>query len=761
MPKLRDQARGGIAAAAGGSFQDRVGAWFAVRVLADTEASPLFDLPATSTLETIRAQTGQPIDDLGCDVKDRASDERGFVFVQAKRSLPVSSSPTGDLAKVLDEIVRQYLAANPRRLDRYVVVTRRLTASLTDAQHILERNRLMPEGDLLVGAATTDAERAVLAILREHVRRSWALASRSEPTDQDLRAVLDPLFVHALDPEETQAGEEAALQLLRTSVVEPPSLDKLAWAQLVQWAGRLARAATGTSRTKLQGFLLDQLVGLRIPRSTQQGVQALLRATDRSWKVLEAHESIVLAGGNRVIPRTVAGDIEASLRRDSTIITGQPGAGKSGAMMSALRRLRDGGADVVLIAAETLTGGDEAGLRTELEITSSVADILRSWPGTGIGVLAIDGLDALRGSPTERVIRRTVADVVGGDDRWRVLLSIRTYDLRNSELTSMKSGRSAVPLTRIVVEQLDDSEIDDLEAAAPELHKLASAPGSDLAALLRNTFNLALAAQLLYVVGVPINELSPIRSQLALLDLYWQRRVIDTDGHGDERERLVAVGCEAMIKARQLIVPRSILARVDPAVLPDVLSRGVMTEWRALPGQLPARESIAFTHHVLFDYSAARLLRGVDRTLVEILAGDRALAVLLRPSVTLHFHYLWESRPSADFWQIALGFVTAAGVPDLAKLTAGLVAAERVGSLAEASPLLEAIRSPVQSTREQGELLLGHIVNTILASDDRTRQVVGADAGPWLEVAAAIGVPQSPSVAQSITQLLRIAIADG
>ena len=55
---------GGAATAGGMNFQYRVTAWVAVHILAEKELSLPWDLPEGTTLEWLRCETEQPVDDL-------------------------------------------------------------------------------------------------------------------------------------------------------------------------------------------------------------------------------------------------------------------------------------------------------------------------------------------------------------------------------------------------------------------------------------------------------------------------------------------------------------------------------------------------------------------------------------------------------------------------------------------------------------------------------------------------------------------------
>ena len=96
---------GGAATAGGMDFQHRVAAWVAVHILAEKDATPPWDLPTGTTLESLRCETEQPVDDLLV-----GTSTNGLVFAQIKRTLQLSESADSDLASALDQVVRQFIA---------------------------------------------------------------------------------------------------------------------------------------------------------------------------------------------------------------------------------------------------------------------------------------------------------------------------------------------------------------------------------------------------------------------------------------------------------------------------------------------------------------------------------------------------------------------------------------------------------------------------------------------------------------------------
>jgi hypothetical protein len=74
------------------SFQHRVAAWLAVRILAEGNAGPLWDLSSSSTVEFIRCETEQPVDDIMIGLLNERWGGEGRVVVHGQtfdaRTLP-------------------------------------------------------------------------------------------------------------------------------------------------------------------------------------------------------------------------------------------------------------------------------------------------------------------------------------------------------------------------------------------------------------------------------------------------------------------------------------------------------------------------------------------------------------------------------------------------------------------------------------------------------------------------------------------------
>src|SRR5882672_4933136 len=96
---------GGAATQAGIDYQNRVATWVAVHILAEQDASPPWSLPASVTLEFLRCETEQPVDDLLV-----GTSEGGHTFAQVKHGLRLETAASSPFASAVDQFVRQFVA---------------------------------------------------------------------------------------------------------------------------------------------------------------------------------------------------------------------------------------------------------------------------------------------------------------------------------------------------------------------------------------------------------------------------------------------------------------------------------------------------------------------------------------------------------------------------------------------------------------------------------------------------------------------------
>lgn len=424
------------------------------------------------------------------------------------------------------------------------------------------------------------------------------------------------------------------------------------------------------------------LAGRTVPRPRSD--IDTLRAYTRETLGQQARFAMIQASGTIVkVQRACVNKLVSAAKEGSLLIVGEPGAGKSGAQYDAVTALLAAGADVVVLAAEGLAADSLGELRTELGVEGDLLSILDGWPGNGPAYLVIDALDAARSEGVAQTLRDLMRSVIGRNGRWRVIASIRKFDLRYSfELRRMVSGAAVADFAdpeftqvrHLKVPVLDDDELAQVAAQSNNLQTVLATAGAELRPLLRVPFHLSLVAAIL-ADGIPAAELTPIRTQIELLDRYWETRVIRSDRAGETRESLLRTITEEMVRRRSLRAPRSVVAH-EP--LRDILSANVLIEWQTTGASRPEQALLAFSHHLLFDYAVARLLfRGEHRDLVRRLEAEPDLALFARPSVVLHFHHVWVAEPSRTvFWDLVATIQQSETLSEIAKTIGPMVVAD-------------------------------------------------------------------------------------
>jgi hypothetical protein len=393
-------------------------------------------------------------------------------------------------------------------------------------------------------------------------------------------------------------------------------------------------------------------------------------------------------------------DLNRFVMAGSGVIVGGPGVGKSYLLGDLGEQLDTQGTPYLFLMIDSLGEVTEADLRREVGYEGT--DLIASLAGTDlmeeIGILIIDGYDAARNERTQKnaleLIRRARQELRG---KWNVAVSVRNYDARKSPelldlfgkgMADSRPTDPAIPCRHFVIPALDDQDLNQLRTASPELSKVLDAATGDFKSLLRTPFNLWLLEKLLPDLGDP-EQLIPIRSEVQLLRLFWQRRVAD-GSRGIDREVILRSILKEMVGARSLSVNRTEV--YDPALnegWQDLLSREVLIETSS------SAQRVRFRHNVLFDYAVSiLLLDDQPDTLLRFLAEDRSRQLFLRPSLVYFFARLWHGDRDA-FWSNYQGVLASeeASVRLLGQLLPPTVVVQEARELQDLRPLLDALKT--------------------------------------------------------------------
>jgi len=408
-----------------------------------------------------------------------------------------------------------------------------------------------------------------------------------------------------------------------------------------------------------------------------------------------------------------------------------------------------------------------SGLSRERGITHELSEILENWLGAEAGLLVVDALDAARKSETQNTLGVVIEEVLyGAAGRWNVVASVRSYDLRQGiEWARMFRGSLPTPdhsdplfrtVRHIAVARLTDAELAQIVNFSPTLSTLYETASPLLRVLLRNMFNLRLLAEL---VGEEIvtSQLAAITTQAELLDTYWRHRIRRADGNHDRREQALKALVDQMLEARSLQADRAtVVAQTDPNAIVDLERFDIV---RAEDEHGHNEDTLLFTHHVLFDYAVARLTfrRGRDPVnLVDRLTKEPALALMLRPSLSMAFSEVWSEsqvgRPR--FWKLVFAVAAEPRVPAVGQLIGPMTIAEQAESFGDFQPLLEALQ-PNDPRRPTAQLILHHLPGAILVRVKAGAALVGPLSGPWMALARALAAIRADSAMMAVNLLVR------
>jgi hypothetical protein len=742
---------------AGARYQNQVTAWLAAKMLAERPAAPIL---ARGTLTYIAAESGEAVDDVLA-----GNDQGSFAFVQAKRRISLSSREGSDLEGVVNQSVRQIAATadpgkrpwsrnlNPNS-DRLVLVTSSDSPATirTHLRNALQRiGGLHPEQNIM-DAAKNRPEEDALTDLLTLLNREWEKVAGSAPTVEEQKLFLKLFDIEVLDPDDGEIHESGAKTDLAAFVLADASQEHFAWTSLVTICGTSATRQTGFTLEGLRRSLRADNLALKAVPSFDADIEALRRHTKTTLDHLAGLSCIRIGGQELKVDRLAVTELIRVAEQTSSLVVGQPGAGKSGATYDTARRLQEQGRDVICFAVDRLDFTNLPQVQAELGLKHPLTDVIKAWDGNGKGIILIDALDAARVAAAGEVILALIEELKNGS-RWNVVASVRKWDLRyNPDLRATFRSTSAIhvssdltdpefyDVTHVNVPVFSPEELDGVCSGSAPLKALKESANQSTLELLRVPFNLRLAAELLDS-GMEPAEFSPLRDQVGLLDAYWNRRVAVVPD-GDSREQVLRLCLSDMVANRRLRTSRTkALEGGGTQPLKQLLSLNVLSEWQASSASSPNRQLLAFAHNVLFDFGAAELyLPHEPDDFLAMFAAQPDLALLLRPSLHMRFQRLWMTDKTA-FWTLTFQLCSNETLPALLQSCPLAIVAQNAKTVEEVELLAEQLRRVPADQIPGAARAYRHLVGVLVAGGSDNQPDLGAAAGPWLDLAADALVP--------------------
>ncbi|WP_245418681.1 ATP-binding protein [Mesorhizobium sp. WSM3864] len=713
-------------------FQAEVGTWLAAHLLARMPVAGRFGLANAALPVSLQLETGDGLDDIRLE-----QDDASRIDLQSKTRAGLDINPKSPLGKTISQLVRVMIDAQATGLAVDPAKARAVLAVAVNAPRTLDAlERGCRAFDLGGSWATTkagrsSAEREALDLFETHTRSAWATYSATPPTDEELATMARLFRIVRFSMNEGEDNWREASRLLGTRLYGAEAAGD---APLRELKG-IIRGMIGSGAPANRVGLLRELRRLGHndvgAADYTADLERLSVATQAELARLRGHTRLPIAGGIP-IARASDGPLGAAIDTGSMIIIGEPGAGKTGALV-ALAQARIAVEDaVVFLSVDRFPGvGIAANLQSELGLAHPLTEVLAAAPGSRRKLLIIDALDAARGGPAEGVFAQLIEALGAAAPDWTVIASIRTFDLRNG-----RRFRDAMPGTppdpayaetglgnvrHFQVPRLSDDDLDAAGVAAADLGALLSAAPGKLRDLLRNVFNLSLAAQLL-ADGASPDSIRTVATQSDLIDAYEDRRLVGTPAH-----QAAAATVGAMVARRRLAVRKVVVGHDQ---LDAVIQTGVLAE---------SGDLVSFAHHVLFDHVAGRFfLEWDDPTrLIRQLGGDSSIALMLAPALRFAIERLWrqDAEGKAQVWNLIADIYADPEVDPVLANVALRTAIERVAVSADVTGLVGLI-----AARPNGEALatmMSRLARFVGLAVDAAGSIVPEEALAWAMVADA------------------------
>ena len=753
---------GGRATAAGIEYQSRVGAYFCVQILAEKDIVPAaWDFETNETLEAIEGETNYQVDDL---LLHTSVGRR--VFINVKRRLTNSTSETSDFAKAINQLVRQFLqdTDSGSRNDKLILVTSPSSSETikTHFYSLLVRIRNSRSGQPSANLVRNNDERKVLETVKKHIITFWTQKTNAVPSDDQIIELLKSIRLEVLDVDAGGKDEQIAQTWLNSLILDDYQA-AAAWNHLVGFCLTLYSQSGGADRNKLQAEMLRSGRHLKNTRSYQEDIKKLKELTRKTFLSLQ-NLSVIKCGQKSIkIKRPVKDILISAADTGSVVVIGEPGSGKSGVLYDFVEDRINQKRDVFFLAVDKIEAGSKTEFHQEFRLEHDFNEVLSNWVGNEPGYLVIDALDASRDAGKARFINNLLEDVLQNNKRWKVIVSIRKFDLRyNAQLQNLFAGRleseyispEFTNLRHINIPKLETNEWLQIPQQYPDFGTLFLQADDNLRELLFVPFNLRLLGEL-FGEGVSIGELSPIRTQIELLERYWQERVIGSDFRGDTREAVLAKVVGLMVEKRRMQINRQeIIDAATGNTLGEILSQNVLAEWQASEVKTE-RSILTFSHHVVFDYAVARLfLRGTNEIFIGKLESDNDLVLAIRPSILLHFQYELL-KGNLNFWKLVFSVIRSEKIPAIGKLI-GTSAA--VGSAEEVEffkPFFDLLTSIDTNSQQIGVETLTHLARELrVKASESLAFLFSGEKLLWTNFLKELSKILTPSIAHNIRYIM-------
>jgi hypothetical protein len=236
---------GGAATCGGVDFQQRVAGYFMVYMLFELKSLLPIGLDGDYDLLEISFETANSIDDI-----EVSTDSCKF-FIQAKRSISLSSSENSEFVKVIRQFVNQYITSGTKE-EKYLLVTSSDASSKIkkELRKITESARLNDTG--FENNPLNKSEENTFEKLKQSVSSAYNKIIENTLSEQDFIDIIKRIYVIIFDIQKGMPLENALLTLLSSKTSVSP---EIIWAIIIKHALSLASNRQSLNKTGIKDSL--------------------------------------------------------------------------------------------------------------------------------------------------------------------------------------------------------------------------------------------------------------------------------------------------------------------------------------------------------------------------------------------------------------------------------------------------------------------------------------------------------------------------
>jgi len=712
--------------AAGSHFEGQVGASYLLSMLVGAEPR---GLPGTviDRVELQRAAEGHPLDDVIVHAHD-ASGNAATLEIQVKRGMTFAPKD-----EVFQKVVGQ-IAKFTGKTD-FWNSRHELGIAISRSSHKIDG----PYQDVLtwarqLGDAKTFFERierpgSANPAMREFVKtfKSHLGAAGVANDDETVWNLLRRLHIFVFDYTASGSASEELAKERAVRALHPEDGLRAAdlWKALTELGIDIAKSGGDRTRDRLIADLKDRSFRLAGDRHSLPVRQALAEASRNTLgDIGDRVSGVMLTRHERV--SAVHGALDSGCYVE---IRGSAGVGKSAVLKHFAEQISAETAVVALSPIRTVPKGWLA-LRAVLGFDGTAHDLLSDLAGSGSAVLFVDSLDFFAAEERLTVIDlvREAATVPGMSV---IVTARRDFGIAEPNWLPSEALDKLGRAEPVIIEELSDSETDELRNAAPELAALLSDshPAREVA---RNLFRLSRLAN-------RPSEAPALRTEAEMAEEWWQSADGAKDGgHRDRARVLKALADQALAQADHLSVTGMPASAVDALVASESLSD-------------PGNDRVAFRHDVLREWAIGNLLFS-DPSLIERLPLDRPAPADLGRGVELAARLAIERTADIERWRSLHAAVSKTGVNESWGRAVLL-------ALVRSEIAVEMLDKASAALFEDRARLLRELIRIVMAVESEPADKYYAAAGiDPRKIPAGINVPVGPSSARLIRWLLKMGV---